>query len=222
MESPYLGFATWAETESHVLEKMPQKLLDYMQFRQRHGLSRHGVSSLSEHAQAEVDERVTGNEILFSPDYHAATPLFVEETISLLHATRAELLEAINGLPDQVLDWEPPYRRFPSWARWRTTRQILAHTANTETHYYLPNIGIRPNILPATESEPWQAYLTRHREATLEALRTLKTSHDLVRVHFYDDGAWSVRKALRRLVWHERLHTKSIRRIIKAYAQRLQ
>jgi len=218
---PYLGFATWAETEPHVLEKIPQKLLDYLQFRQQHDLPPQDVPSPSGQTQVEVGERVTGNEILFSPDYQAATPRVVDETIALLHATRTELLEAISELADEVLDWNPPYRRFPSWARWRTIRQILAHLANTETHYYLSSIGIQTDILPASENAPWQAHLSRHREVTMEALRILKTSHDLARIRFYDDGAWSVRKALRRLVWHERLHTKSIRRIIKAYwAQR--
>jgi len=114
---PYLGFATWAETEPHVLEKIPQKLLDYLQFRQQHDLPPQDVPSPSGQTQVEVVERVTGNEILFSPDYQAATPRVVDETIALLHATRTELLEAISELADEVLDWDPPYRRFPSWAR---------------------------------------------------------------------------------------------------------
>ncbi len=211
-----LGFATWAETESQLLEKTHSKLVDYWQFRQRHSLLSQTIPS-TKHVQVEVVERVTGNEILFSPDYQVATSTLVDETIALIEATRCDLLELIHGTPDQVLDWDPPYRRFPSWARWRTIRQILAHIANAETHYYLPNIGIQPNISPATEKESWQEYLTSHRGATLQALHALKASRDLARVQFHDDGAWSVRKVLRRLVWHERLHTKSIQRIIKDY-----
>ena len=217
---PYLGFATWAETEPRVLEKIPQKLLDYLQFRRRYELPPQDGSSPSGQVQVEqveVVERVTGNEILFSSDYQAATPQFVDETIALLDATRTELLEAISEVTDDVLDWDPPYRHFPSWAHWHTIRQILVHIANTETHYYLPCINIATDIAPASEHAPWQAYLARHREVAVEALHILKTSHDLARIRFYDDGAWSVRKALRRLVWHERLHTKSIRRIIKDY-----
>ena len=212
----HLGFATWAETESRALEKIPPKLVDYWEFHRRHGLLSQYIPSLN-HVQVEVVERVTGNEILFSPDYQAANSSLIAETIALLGATRSDLLERIRGTPDQVLDWYPPYRRFPSWARWHTIRQILAHIANTETHYYLPNIGIWPELSPATDEGSWQEYLAPHRDATLQALHALRASLDLARVHFLDDGAWSVRKVLRRLVWHERLHTKSVQRIIKAY-----
>ena len=217
---PHWGFATWAETESQVLEKVPSKLVEYWQFRQRHGLQQQDIPSV-EHVRVEVVERVRGNEILFSPDYQAVTPELIEETVALLNATRADLWEVIRNAPEQVFDWDPPYRRFPSWAHWRTIRQILAHIANTETHYYLPNIGIEVDIPPAAEEGDWRESLVSHREATVEALHGLKISRDLARVEFHDDGAWSVRKVLRRLVWHERLHIKNIRRIIGAYwAQR--
>jgi len=212
---PYLGFATWAETECSVLEQVPHKLLEYLQFCQRRGVPFRDVSVPS---KVGVVERVAGNETLFGWDYRPATPSFIDETIALLDATRSELLEVVTELPDGIFDWDPPYRHFPSWARWRTIRQILAHIANTETHYYLPNIGIQPTISPTLDEDaPWQKDLIQHREETLEALRNLKKARDLSRIRFDDNGAWSVRKVLRRLVWHERLHTKSISRIIKTY-----
>jgi len=210
------GFSCWAETESQALEKTPSKLAEYWQLRQRHGLSSPSTACV-EDVQVEVVERVAGNEILFSSDYQPATCSLIDETVALLDATRSDLLEAIRGLPDRVLDWNPPYRRFRSWARWRTVRQILTHIANTETHYYLPNIGLRTEIAPAREEGNWDDQLVIHRERTLETLNALQASHDLARVQFHDEGAWSVGKVLRRLVWHERLHTKSIQRIGRAY-----
>jgi len=56
-------------------------------------------------------------------------------------------------------------------------------------------------------------FLPAHREETVTFLRKLATSPDRARVNFGEGEAWSVRKVLRRLVWHELLHLKSIRRI---------
>lgn len=215
----YLGFATWGETEGEVLGKVPDKLLEYVRFRERRGVSCRWSSELSE---LEVAGRISGNEILFDWDYQPVTPSLIDETIGLLHATRTELLGLVTALSDDALDWDPPYRRFPSWAKWRTIRQILVHIANVETHYYLPNIGIRPTVSPADSGAPWRQTLLTHRNVTIEELQELKTADDQSRTHILEDhGGWSVGKVLRRLVWHERLHAKSVGRIIGAYqAQR--
>ena len=211
----YLGFATWGETENEVLEKVPDKLLEYIRFRERFGLPYRVGSEVSE---VEVAQQVSGNEILFDWDYQPVSPSLIDETIDLLHATRTDLLKLVGELSDNALDWNPPYRRFPSWANWRTIREILVHIANVETHYYLRNIGIRPTVSPADREVSWQHNLLKHRNATLEALQRLRAEQDLSRIHFFDvHGGWSVGKVLRRLIWHERLHSKSIGRIIGVY-----
>ena len=211
----YLGFATWGETESDVLEKVPDKLREYIRFRKRCGVPCRVGSDLPE---MEVGGQVSGNEILFDWDYPPVTPSLIDETIELLHATRTDLLRHVTELSDNALDWNPPYRRFSSWANWRTIREILVHIANVETHYYLPNIGIRPTVSPAASEVSWEHNLLNHRNVTIEALQKLKVEQDLSRVHFFDvHGGWSMGKVLRRLVWHERLHSKSIRRIVGVY-----
>ena len=210
-----LGFATWGETENEVLAKVPDRLQEYIRFRERCGVP---CTLGSELPELEVAEQVSGNEILFDWDYQPVTPSLIDETIDLLRATRADLLRLVAELSDNALDWNPPYRRFSTWATWRTIRQILVHIANVETHYYLPNIGIRPTVSPADSKVPWQHNLLKHRNVTTEALQKLKAEQDLSRIHLLDaGGGWSVGKVLRRLVWHERLHSKSIDRIIRVY-----
>jgi hypothetical protein len=120
-----------------------------------------------------------------------------------------------------VLDWDPPYKRFAPWADWRTIRANLAHIANGETHYYTSNIGHQPRFPPADSRGDWRAFLPQSRAEAAAFLEKLKSSHDLGRVQTLDHGfgeeSWSVRKALRRLVGHELLHSKSVARIIRDY-----
>ena len=202
------GLATWSSSEAEVLGKVPSKLVEHQSWLARHGLARPEVGG-----HVRVVERVRGNEILFSWDYAPCAADEIDHTLRLLSASRGDLVQTVEGLPEGALDWDPPYRAFADWATWRSVRAILAHMANCETHYYLRAIGHKSALPPASPRGDWARFLAAHREEAVTFLRELATSSDRARVDFADGGAWSVRKVLRRLVWHELLHWKSIRRI---------
>jgi hypothetical protein len=157
---------------------------------------------------------------LFSPDHAPCAPDEIDLTLRLIAASRDDLVRAVEGLPEAALDWDPPYRAFLEWATWRTVREILAHVANCETHYYLPAIGHEPMVPPVSPQGDWRGALAEQRAETIAFLGGLKTAADRARVTFDGEEAWSVRKVLRRLVWHELLHWKSIRRIGRDFARR--
>jgi hypothetical protein len=203
-----LGFATWAPSESQVLARVPLKLDEYLAWLDSHGLTRPKVSP-----GVEVVERISGDEVMFSADGLAVSPDLIDLTIRLLDASRCDLLNTLEQLPDAALDWSPPYRSFAPWATWRSVRQILAHIANTETHYYLGSIGCSPRVAAARDDGDWLAFLAEHRVEAVDLLRGIRDSGDRCRLTRREDGDWSVAKVLRRLVWHELLHLKSIRRI---------
>lgn len=148
----------------------------------------------------------------------------IDLAIRLLDRSRADLVAELEAAPAGVLDWDPPYRDFAPWADWRTIRANLAHIANSETHYYTRNIGHTPAHPPTDPHGDWRVFLPRSRRETVAFLEGLASSDDLCRLRTVDcgfgDEAWSVRKALRRLVSHELLHTKSIRRIVGDYRAR--
>ena len=214
-----LGFSTWAGSEREVVAKLPIKLREYLAWRSAHGL-RVDVPSVD----VEIAGRLTGNEILFPPDREPARREDVDLTIRLLACSRADLIALLEAAPAGAIDWDPPYQRFAPWADWRTIRANLAHVANAETHYYTRNVGHEPSRPPAAPDEDWREFLPRSREETVGFLEALGSAADLSRIVTVDRGfgeeAWSVRKALRRLVNHELLHTKSIRRILREYRAR--
>jgi hypothetical protein len=142
----HLGFSTWAESRAEILAKLPAKFSEYLAWRRKHGLP-----AIEGDSDIEVAGHLTGNEILFPPDLEAATGEEVDLTISLLGASRADLLSDVEAAPEGALDRYPPYRRFAPWADWRTVRAILAHVANGETHYYTRNIG-HVSASPATDA----------------------------------------------------------------------
>lgn len=202
------GFATWAPSEDAVLARVPGKLAEHSRWLESHGLLQGPFSS-----GLDVAERVSGDEVLFAVDREAVPAGRVDLTIRLLAATRADLLKTMGELPEAALDWDPPYSFFAPWATWRSIRQILAHIANTETHYYLTKIGWRPRCSVAREAGDWCEFLAAHRAEVIDRLADLRDSSDLCRLRQIPDDEWSVSKVLRRLVRHEILHWKSIRRI---------
>lgn len=215
----WLGFATWAESRAELEAKLPAKLVEY-----RDWCARHGVETLKADSTPVIVASVQGNEILFESDREPASRAEIELAIRLLHATRAELCETLDGAPSALLDWDPPYRRFASWASWRTIRATLAHIADAETHYYLSNLGCEPAGPQVDASADWRGALTRAREAAIRSLEQLARAPDRARVRTLElpwgREDWSVRKSLRRLVAHERQHGKSIARIARAFAGR--
>lgn len=211
----HLGFATWAPTREEALARVPAKLAEYGAW-----LARYGEPwDAAQQGPLEVVEEIAGNEVAFRDDLLPASVAEIERCERLLRYTRADLLQTVASLPDAVFDWDPPYRRFAPHAWWRTIRQILQHIALTDVGYYLPSIGWQTELdLPALRAGSWLDLLQRSREETLRFLEELKADPDKVRLE-QGEETWSVRKVLRRLVWHERLHWKSIQRILADYAK---
>ena len=215
-----IGFATWAPTEADLYDRLTKKLDEHFRW-----LAHHRLNAPSEDPGFEVVERVTGGEVLFETDDRPASPEEIDLALHLLAASRADLLAALDGASDDLLDWDPPYARFAAWADWRTIRANLVHVANGETHYYLPSIGHQPDTAPATPEEDWRRMVHRSREEAAGFLRELRSSSDRTRLttidHGFGEERWSVRKVLRRMVRHELTHWKSIRRIGREYERRI-
>lgn len=224
-----LGFATWAPTRDAVIARAPERLQAHQAWLAGHGLDA-GSDAIGSPSAAGPDdagsspvtilETVSGNEVLFDHDRHPAAPAEIERCLRLLSCSRNDLLATVAPMSDALLDWDPPYRNFFAWARWRTIRQVLGHIASTEVGYYLPLVGYDSPDLGELSGLTWPEQLRRSRAQTVRFLEgLLGDGEDRLRLYEADE-AWSVRKVLRRLVWHELVHLKSIRRIAREYAGR--
>ncbi|MEE8303165.1 MAG: DinB family protein [Candidatus Tectomicrobia bacterium] len=218
--STYLGFVTWAEDRSQVLGRLADRIEWYRSWRLDHMLP----LVYEPTGPFEVTEEIKESEGLFAYDKTPVTVNQIDLTIKLLTASRNDLIATLDSTPAAVLDWDPPYQRFATWADWRTIRANLAHIANAETQYYCRVLGHQPQASPVDAQDNWREFLPRTRRETLSFLSTLKASNDLLRSTCSDQGygseCWTVGKALRRLVSHELTHWKSIVRITAVYRER--
>lgn len=164
------------------------------------------------HAAALTD--IAEGEFCFEDDLRPATREDVEAAVRRMGYARNDLLAQVRHLPDQVLDWQPPASAVTQddWAPGvRSIRGILEHIAGADG-YYTGNVGSATR--PASGGQ--DANLFESRQRAIERLRALPES-DLGTVYerrqpwqMAGYERWTVRKALRRIISHERFHTREI------------
>lgn len=153
-----------------------------------------------------VVERVYGDERVFSRDRLPATDQEREATARILMPTRSETIALLESATDAELDFDDPDRALPSWATWRTLRQMGWHIADTESRYYLPSLGV-PSSPPADDLIEELRQSLGH---TLNAIGALPADK------YVDTGdeEWTTTKLLRRLAWHERSELVAMRELL--------
>lgn len=157
-----------------------------------------------------VVEHVRGDEQAFQADFIPATGQQREATLRILTESRASTLALLASCSDAVLDYDDPDRHLPSWASWRTLRQMFWHLADVESRYYLPSLG-----LPGREPEAeLREELLASGDYLSQVIRTVPA--DLA--HVEKGEVWTSTKLLRRVAWHERSELKTMRRLATEYA----
>ena len=156
----------------------------------------------------------TGGEFCFDDDRRPLTGGERESTLRLLEHSRAELVAATEHLAPDVLDWAPPREAFAHFDAWapevRTIRDVARHVLELEVYY---RAGLRDG--PAAGIfEPVGTPCDEHAK-TVDLLRAMSDA-DLSRSYWpirpgrSEAEEWTVRKAIRRLISHERVHTAEI------------
>lgn len=138
----------------------------------------------------------------FRHDWKPITRLDVRRGLQVLAFSRADLLELVQGLPDEILD-----RTYPR-ERW-SIRGVMGHIAKAEWWYMdrLEQAGVARSSLPENIFEQLAAV-----RAQLEKVLPGLEGVNLVRG--VDGEFWSPRKLLRRSIWHELDHIEHIRKLL--------
>ena len=209
----HLGCFSYGEKSQEALRALPLAVQDYNQWLIKHGLGDQ-VVSLDQSVQIDetwdvyrIDEDYTlsqdGYEVnaWFQDDWRPLTEPEINLGVTLLAASRADLLLSVEGLSEETLN------RKLTGERW-SIAGILKHVGNADW-WYLDRLGLSfpRDELPAEPDER----LGKVRNHLLSVLPELVDSPLVVGI---DGEFWSPRKVLRRAVWHERDHTSHIRKLL--------
>ena len=129
-------------------------------------------------------------------------------TLRLLRYSRADLLELVRDLDEETMKWQPPGEP-------RTIVNCLRHIAYVEL-WYLSRLEIE---VPSDFPRDAFAFLDYSRETVVYWLEHFPEEKMAGVFQPAEDPSpicnlWTARKVLRRLVDHERLHTRYIEKIL--------
>jgi predicted RNase H-like HicB family nuclease len=216
-----------APTREEAMAKLPAEIAGHLAWLHASGevdptRGRRASVVAVEEIVTHADVRDGDSEALFSTDRPPLSPEEVEDVVRLLAASRASLLESIADVPAPLFDAADPRRvrdcfYGPAPA---SIRAALEHIARAEGYY-------ASRTLPTDEScrREVERYASIADGATdvfalLAAMRTIAIARfralrseprtDVV-VHAGEE--WTPRKALRRMILHERMHARSVERM---------
>jgi uncharacterized damage-inducible protein DinB len=193
---------------------LPVLIAEHLAWLRRHGETAGEVSPIEVEVTEGVDARREA-EFCFTADRAPVTAEEIETAIRRMGFARQELLDLVGELPDLVLDWRPPVSaaaRIDSWApQIRNIREILNHIASGDRYY---RTAFQDEAAPP---EPQEEIfdLALQRQRAINHLRLL-AAEDCARTFRprrrlrSEAEEWTVRKALRRYICHERFHTAEI------------
>jgi hypothetical protein len=157
----------------------------------------------------------TGGEFCFAYDRQPFDRDELERLIRYMTWSRDDIHAVIDGLPGALLDWAPPASSIASADAWapevRTIREIMTHVLQLEVYY---RDALRDGAAKGI-FEPVGAPAAE-RARTLDLLRSLD---DTARSRVYRPvrpgrsapEEWTVRKLIRRIISHERVHAAEAR-----------
>ena len=156
----------------------------------------------------------TGGEFCFAAERASLADAELERGITRMAFARDDVMAEVDGLPDAVLDWEPPLSSIALIDAWapeaRTIRGIVEHVLQLETYY-------RAGLADGRAAGIFERVGAPHeeRENTVALLRSLdddarSRSYFPVRPGRSAPEEWTVRKVLRRIISHERHHAAEI------------
>ncbi len=93
----------------------------------------------------------------------------------------------------------------------KTIREMFQHVKQTQ-YYYLSRTGLS---LREDEADP----LMRVRATSLDALGSLFGENGNSKTYAIDGEEWTLKKILRRFIWHDRIHGKAIVRTLEKQRQ---
>jgi len=209
-----------ASSHAEVIHRLPQVIMDYLRWHYLHGGA---IPKITNDFGFEVTEEFNNigpfdpgdAAALFTPEYQPITLEEMEPFFSAMAYSRSDLLDLVNEIPDELLDWQPEPGVF-------SMRRILRHIGNAE-EWYVSRI-LTPDKLPDEwandENLPTDQFLEMERRTALVCLQNLtdtQRSSIFHPVHFtsHPTEAWALRKVLRRFIEHEREHTAQIINILR-------
>lgn len=199
----FIGAFTRGGTEEIAKAKMGREILTYLRWKtgEEVEISNLEVEVVQDHP-SELDISDADSEVLFESE---KAPLSMEEYLelkALALKSAADFLALYESIPDKEIGCKPERRTFYGDVP-RTARAMYEHTKNVNA-YYFGEINVNADN---------EGTIQECRKRGFEALEKQEDflSNPVIEGSYGE--LWTLRKVLRRFVWHDRIHAKAMCRM---------
>jgi hypothetical protein len=219
------GCWVFGRTKESALKKVRSAVVDWIEWLRRQGgeipySGRNLRVDLRRQIEIEVAEMM---QVAYNPAKAGKPePLFwsevlpvkkddIRRTIKLMDYSRKDLRNLVSNLTKEQLNFKPPGQP-------RTIKNCLKHIGYVEP-WYINRLNIE---LPENYPKDVFEFLNYTREIVVNSLSDIhrEKMREVFQPTKYKSPTcdlWTARKVLRRLVDHERLHTRYIQKVLKMY-----
>lgn len=199
--SSYVGAYTRGETKDIALQKMAGEIVSYLKWK--------GEAIPDALEVMIVQEKASGlmisdadSDVLFEEERKPLSGAEYEELKALALKSAQDFLDLYEAIPDREKSCLPVRMTFYGQVP-RTASEMYEHTKNVND-YYFGEIGVE------TDHEGTIVECRQRGFAMLESQPDFL--ENIVYPGSYGEE-WSLRKALRRFIWHDRIHAKAMYRM---------
>ncbi len=197
----YIGAFTRGASREQALEKMPAEVRSYIRWMGGPVPEAFDCEIVQE-KRSELTVSDADSDVIFDSEREALDPAAYGALKALALKSAHDLYALYQAIPDKDKSCLPGRETFYGPVP-RTAREMYEHTKNVNA-YYFGEIGVRADN---------EGTIAQCRERGFMALESqpgfLKNP---VYPGSYDEE-WSLRKVLRRFVWHDRIHAKAMYRM---------
>lgn len=197
----FIGAYTRGHSKEAMLEKMPREIAAYLRWRGEAVPASYVIEIVQEKAST-LDICDADTDVLFESEKGAMVPAEYQELKALALKSAADFLTLYEAVPDKDRSCLSARKTFYGQVP-RTAAEMYEHTKNVND-YYFGEIGI------GADNEGTILTCRERGFALLEACPD-HLQNKVFRGSYGED--WSLRKLLRRFVWHDRIHAKAMYRM---------
>ena len=197
----YIGaFARGASKEEAML-KMPEEIRRFQLWRGEEPLDNDEIDVVQE-KESVLQVRDADSDVLFATEKDPLSAEEYQHLKTLAMKSAEDFYSLYNSFPDKHKS-TLPYRKTFYGSVPRTAEEMYQHTKNVN-EYYFSEIGVDANN---------EGTIVSCRARGFESLESIPGFLSLETVTGSYDEQWSVRKVLRRFIWHDRIHAKAMYRM---------
>lgn len=197
----FVGAFTRGASKEEAILKMPQEIRRYQLWLGETPLDNYDVEIVQE-KKSDLKISDADSDVLFTTEERPLTAEEYKYLKSLAMKSAEDFYALYLSFPDKHKSVLPNRKTFYGSVP-RTAEEMYQHTKNVN-EYYFSEVGAEANN---------EGTIVSCRAKGFESLETITNYLTLETVTGSYDEQWSVRKILRRFIWHDRIHSKAMYRM---------